>query len=227
MSMFYHYDMRNRAVRICNVVATPDNSGLQCNSNLYNFNMTRKRAIYVYITDTSDIVSSSNHLIAFVTITYTKSSGNHQAKRKSKEEKPNVPLITFVIFELSSRGARGAACRLQVLRTSHCVGVSWVLLCFICLVYAQCSASSLCRAMDSVTFLSLLPFWSLPAFFHVHVLIVLLVILSSSSFGLVIRHANSKSTGIVLSIVNTHMNNSPICTWVDPRQHGGRLSPMW
>jgi hypothetical protein len=32
--------MRNLAVRICNVVATPDYSRPQCNLNLYNFNMT-------------------------------------------------------------------------------------------------------------------------------------------------------------------------------------------
>jgi hypothetical protein len=37
---FYHCDIRNLAVRICNVVATPDYSRPQCNLNLYNFNMT-------------------------------------------------------------------------------------------------------------------------------------------------------------------------------------------
>jgi hypothetical protein len=41
---FYHCDMRNLAVRICNVVATPDYSRPQCNLNLSNFNMTIYKA---------------------------------------------------------------------------------------------------------------------------------------------------------------------------------------
>jgi hypothetical protein len=40
MYLFYHCDMRNLAVRICNVVGTPDYSRPQCGSNLYNINMT-------------------------------------------------------------------------------------------------------------------------------------------------------------------------------------------
>jgi hypothetical protein len=38
--VFTYSVMRTLAVRICNVVATPDYSRPQCNSNLYNFNMT-------------------------------------------------------------------------------------------------------------------------------------------------------------------------------------------
>jgi hypothetical protein len=41
MSVFNHNVMRNLAVRIGNVVATPDYSRPKCNLNLYNFNMTR------------------------------------------------------------------------------------------------------------------------------------------------------------------------------------------
>jgi hypothetical protein len=41
---FYHCDMRNLALIICNVVATPDYSRPRCNVNLYNFNMTISKA---------------------------------------------------------------------------------------------------------------------------------------------------------------------------------------
>jgi hypothetical protein len=41
---FYHGDMRNLAVIICNVVATPDYSRPQCNLSLYNFNITIYKA---------------------------------------------------------------------------------------------------------------------------------------------------------------------------------------
>jgi hypothetical protein len=37
---FYHVVMRILAVRVCNVVATPDYSRPHCNLNLDNFNMT-------------------------------------------------------------------------------------------------------------------------------------------------------------------------------------------
>jgi hypothetical protein len=37
MSVFYHCDMRNIAVRICDVVATPDYSRPQCSLNIYIF----------------------------------------------------------------------------------------------------------------------------------------------------------------------------------------------
>jgi hypothetical protein len=40
--------MRTLAVRICNVVATPDYSRPQCNLNLYNFNMTNKHLEYFF-----------------------------------------------------------------------------------------------------------------------------------------------------------------------------------
>jgi hypothetical protein len=41
---FYHYDMRNLAVRICNVVVTPDYSRPRCNLNLYNLNVAIYKA---------------------------------------------------------------------------------------------------------------------------------------------------------------------------------------
>jgi hypothetical protein len=43
MYVFYHYDMCNLAVRICNVVATPHYYRLQCNSNLGNVNLTNNK----------------------------------------------------------------------------------------------------------------------------------------------------------------------------------------
>jgi hypothetical protein len=48
MSVLYHCDKRNLAVRICNVVATPEYSRPLCYLILYNVNMTLDLLLLLY-----------------------------------------------------------------------------------------------------------------------------------------------------------------------------------
>jgi hypothetical protein len=89
MFVYYHYDMRDLAVRICNVVATPDYSRPQCNFNLYNLSISpwifreAIRAIEVHAYNRRYLVYSRIYIPSIRNMSYSVSKSKNSLQEKA------------------------------------------------------------------------------------------------------------------------------------------------